>query len=296
MMFRPIIVLFLAILFTLGGCASFMGKQAKTEEKLVVKKYTVTTGEALKISYPFSTYVEGAQFICKWGNFPAYYEGLEYHAYVAESYFTEFTPYTCDLVVGTQKLEKIIEIEVNDRTFPEEQLRVEPKRIYLSMKDQLRVRNEQAMLKVVFDDTAASPLFDQPFIMPMDSKITSHYGVRRLFNGSKKGQHLGTDFRAQIGVPVPVANNGRVVFTGDLFYTGNTVIIDHGVGIFTIYGHLNSIKSELGEYIPRGGIIGKSGATGRVSGPHLHWGVKVGGNYIDGVSLIRETTPPQGAL
>lgn len=281
--------LFTIIMSLTVACSSVNSPKIKKAD-LLVKNYTILAGEVVKVSYPYDTYVEGASFKCKWGTFPAYYEGGEYHAFIAESYFTEFESYKCDLTVGQENLEGVISFEVHDREFPEEQLRVEPKRIYLSMKDQLRVRNEQSMLKVVFAETSSSPLFDREFILPLESKVTSHYGVRRLFNGSKQGQHLGTDFRAQIGVPIPVANNGRVVFTGDLFYTGQTVIVDHGVGLFTIYGHLNSIKAELGEYLPRGAILGLSGATGRVSGPHLHWGVKVGGNYIDGVSLIRETT------
>lgn len=283
---------FIIMLFS---CSS---KQLSVAESLAlpVKSYSVQTGEVVRVSYPHPQYIEGASFKCKGSTFPAYYENGEYHAFIAETYFSDLQPFSCDLNIGQDHLLKILSMTVVDRTFPEEKLSVQPKKIFLSMKDEMRVRNEQVLLKVVFADIASTPLFDRPFILPLDSKITSHYGVRRVFNGSVKGQHLGIDFRAPIGIPVPVSNNGRVVFAGDLFYTGQTVIIDHGIGIFTVYGHLDSIKVELGEYVPRGAILGRAGATGRVSGPHLHWGVKVGGHYVDGASLIRETTSNQDRL
>lgn len=279
----------LSILLLLCAC-SHQGPVESKSKKIDSKRYSIQVGEALRVSYPFSQYVEGSSFTCKGTRFPAYHEGGEYHAYIAESYFSDFNPYSCDLLVGNNILASALEITVVDRAFPEEKLTVQPKKVYLSVKDQLRVRNEQVILKTVYADTASAPLFDSAFQLPLQSKITSHYGVKRTFNGDVKGQHLGTDFRAAVGGPVPVGNSGRVVFADDLFYTGLTVIVDHGVGIFTVYGHLAAIKVDLGEYVPRGSIIGLSGATGRVSGPHLHWGVKVSGHYIDGTSLIRETT------
>ncbi len=292
-MIRLIHFSFLASLFLACSTSSSLSVSKK---ELLVKTYSVQAGEVVRVSYPHAQYIEGTSFRCKDSSFPAYYENGEYHSFLAETYFSDFQPFTCDLIVGSERLEKVLSLTVVDRSFPEEKLTVQPKKIYLSVKDEMRVRNEQALLKVVYADTATTPLFDRAFIFPLDSKITSHYGVKRVFNGSVKGQHLGIDFRAGIGVPVPVSNNGRVVFAGDLFYTGLTVIVDHGIGIFTVYGHLDSIKVELGEYLPRSAILGRSGATGRVSGPHLHWGVKVSGHYIDGASIMRETTLSQGSL
>ncbi len=269
------------------SCATTKNTTSKVD--LPINNVEVKVGEVTKISYSYPDYDEDAYFACKWGNFPAYYEDGKYHAYIVESYFSDLAPYQCNLQLSKKDMGPVLNVLVYDRPFPIEKLSVNPKRVILSKKDQMRVRNEQAMLNAIFADSASSPLFNEAFEIPLSSFITSHYGVKRIFNGIKKGQHLGTDFRAKIGVPIPVANNGRVVYTGDLFYTGNTVIVDHGVNVFTVYGHLNSISTELGEYVPKGAIIGKSGATGRVSGPHLHWGVKILGHYVDGMSLVRET-------
>ena len=132
-------------------------------------------------------------------------------------------------------------------------------------------------------------MFNEPFEVPLDSYITSHYGNRRLFNNKKRSQHLGNDFRAAVGVPIPVANKGKVVFTGNLFYSGNVVIVDHGLNIFTAYGHLSKINVQEGMIVNKGTIVGLAGKTGRVSGPHLHWGVKINGSWIDGFSLVEES-------
>jgi murein DD-endopeptidase MepM/ murein hydrolase activator NlpD len=123
----------------------------------------------------------------------------------------------------------------------------------------------------------------------MNTAVTSFYGTKRVYNKQKKGQHLGIDYRAAIGDKVPTANAGKVVFSGDLFYTGGTVIIDHGLDIFSVYGHLSKTLIEAGRLVERGEVIGLSGNTGRTSGPHLHWGVKVQGQYIDGDVMIKET-------
>jgi murein DD-endopeptidase MepM/ murein hydrolase activator NlpD len=111
--------------------------------------------------------------------------------------------------------------------------------------------------------------------LPMKSTITSLYGNKRLFNGQLKSYHNGIDFRASIGTPVFAANAGDIRLAENLFYSGNAVIVDHGTGIFTIYAHLSRIDVSSGQKIQKGQQLGLTGATGRVNGPHLHWGVKV---------------------
>ena len=107
-----------------------------------------------------------------------------------------------------------------------------------------------------------------------------------MFNDKKKSQHLGNDLRARTGTKIPAANRGRVVYTGNLFFSGNVVVLDHGMGIFSMYGHLSKILVTEGSVVNQGDVVGLAGATGRVSGPHLHWGVRVNGSWIDGFSLI----------
>ena len=97
---------------------------------------------------------------------------------------------------------------------------------------------------------------------------------------------MGTDFRAAVGELVRTANTGKVVLAKNLFYTGNTVIVDHGVGLFTLYGHLSHITVQKGDEVGQLEIVGLAGQTGRVTGPHLHWGVKSQGHWVDGFSLV----------
>lgn len=178
---------------------------------------------------------------------------------------------------------------VVDKDFPSERIRVDKKRVFLSKKSLKRVRKEQKFLNSNYFNPAKEALFSEGFAIPLDSYITSIYGARRVFNKKKVTKHLGTDFRAAIGTPIPAANSGRVVVSRDLFYTGNTVTIDHGLGIFTVYGHLSKMLVKEGDSVKKGQRIAFSGNTGRTSGPHLHWGIKIHNQYIDGHSLVRVT-------
>lgn len=217
----------------------------------------------------------------------AWKNGL-HQAYVAESYFSPEEVHVCTF--GKTGQEKpLVNFTVKKKKFPEERLKVDFRKIKLNPKDQARAEKEQVVLNALYKKSVSTPYFTAPFTAPLESTITSIYGMRRLYNKKHRSQHLGTDFRAPIGVPVPVANRGRVMFAGDLFYTGGTVIVDHGMDIFTVYGHLSEVKTQEGQVVNQGDVIGLAGNTGRSSGPHLHWGVKIHGNYVDGYSLIEET-------
>ena len=170
--------------------------------------------------------------------------------------------------------------------YPHEKLTVAEKRIKLSEENQQRAAREKQLLNEVFEKSASEILFAEPFSLPLTSKITSDYGLRRLFNGMQKSVHFGTDFRASIGTPINAANKGRVAFVGDLFYTGNIVVVDHGLGIFTCYMHLSQSLVQIGDPVTKETVLGLSGQTGRVSGPHLHLGVKLNGEWVDALSLV----------
>ncbi|MFT6631355.1 MAG: murein DD-endopeptidase MepM/ murein hydrolase activator NlpD [Bacteriovoracaceae bacterium] len=204
--------------------------------------------------------------------------------YYAESYFSMAKKHHC--FVGKNK---VLDITVKQYPYKQEQLKVAKGKVKLSKANQKRAAREWHMTQKVYKNALDTLLIDKPFELPLNSYITSRYGKRRIFNNMKKSQHLGNDFRAKVGVPIPVANRGKVVFAGDLFYTGNVVIVDHGMKIFTLYAHLSKITSKVGSIIEQGDIVGLSGSTGRVSGPHLHWGVKMNGYNIDGFSLVEES-------
>ncbi len=213
-------------------------------------------------------------------------------AIIAESYFSSKKPFNCILNYsynGKNYNKVVAKVTVNSYKFKEEKLNVDKKRLVLSKSDLARHFKEKAVLKKAYNSSINYPLYTLPFIRPLNSFITSHYGAKRLFNNFKQSQHLGYDFRAKVGTPIPNSNRGKVVFVGDLFFSGKSVLIDHGFGIFTIYSHLSKMQVNTGDIINRGTIVGLSGKTGRVSGPHLHWGVKVNGNWVSGFSLIKES-------
>jgi murein DD-endopeptidase MepM/ murein hydrolase activator NlpD len=215
-------------------------------------------------------------------------EGKKVLAIIRESYFSELNPFTCQFKEKDQVLGEIF-FKVLKREYKAEKLKVNPKTIKLAPEDQKRADDEQLILNRIWASSLNHIQFKIPFQEPMASQITSLYGTKRVYNKEKKGQHLGIDYRAAIGDKVPCSNGGKVVFAGDLFYTGLTIIIDHGMDIFSVYGHLSKILVEAGQFVQRAQVIGLSGNTGRTSGPHLHWGIKVQNQYIDGMTIIEET-------
>ena len=167
-----------------------------------------------------------------------------------------------------------------------DELKVESSRVNPNKKNVERAQKEAGKIKRVYDEGSIDRLWDGDFQLPMTSDITSPFGNKRVFNGQLKSFHNGVDFRARSATPVFAANSGVVKLAENLFYSGNAVVIDHGTGIFTIYAHLSRIDVAAGRHIEKGQRLGLTGATGRVSGPHLHWGVKVRGVAVNPMQLI----------
>lgn len=209
-------------------------------------------------------------------------------AFLAENYFSDLTPFTCKWKYK-DKEQIVKEFKISSYDFPKEKLKVDYRKVKINEKDLQRVQGEQMILNHLYKQSSATPYFTKPFIAPLNSFITSIYGTKRVYNNQHKGQHLGTDFRAAVGVPIPVSNRGKVSLAKDLFYTGFTVIVDHGLDIFSVYAHLSEVSVSENQIVEQGAIIGKSGNTGRTSGPHLHWGIKIHGHWVDGFSLIKES-------
>ena len=166
-------------------------------------------------------------------------------------------------------------------------LKVDPARVNPSKKNIKRTKKEARRVMQTYADGSSARLWNGGFQLPMSSEITSPLGNRRLFNKQLKSYHNGVDFRAPVGTPVFAANSGVVKIAENLFYSGNVVIVDHGNLIFTIYAHLSKIEVTAGQQIEKGQQLGLTGATGRVSGPHLHWGVKVNGSAVNPIQFIR---------
>ena len=281
-----------AIILVLSiGCSRSPVSKTKAPDApkvtLISKNIILRPGKVKLIEFPFYSQIHKTLYCSNGSSHKLFKSQNKIKGYLVESYFSDLKPYECFLSYnGVQ--EKVFNVSVKPYPYKSERLYVNKRRVTLSKKDQRRAIREQKMLNKIYAASAKNPYFDEQFKTPLSSYITSYYGARRVFNGKKKTQHLGTDYRARVGVPIKSTNRGKVVFAGNLFYTGNAVIVDHGLGIFTVYGHLSKISAKVGELVMKGSLLGHSGRTGRVSGPHLHWGVKIAGHWVDGLSLVKE--------
>jgi hypothetical protein len=248
---------------------------------------SIKPGEASLLVHEgdFSSLQKGATLKCGEKVLPHFFNEGRLMAFLSESYFSKLEVYDC-LFSHPSRSVVVATVKVVDKEFPSEKLRVDKKRVFLNKKHAKRAAKERAIRHKAYSNSPKYPFFEEAFQLPIVSKVTSIYGSKRIFNNKKQTQHLGTDFRASIGTPIKAANRGRIVISRDFFYTGHTVVIDHGLGIFTLYGHLSKRLVLEGEIIPKGMTIGHAGATGRVTGPHLHWGVTVNSLAIEGESLV----------
>ena len=260
---------------------------ARVDLKLL--KQDIYNGFVSKIEYEIDEDAKQLNLKCDDKNvgFDKIDKGIRF--FVSAPYKFKGDKLRCELSSDKFGRTPIVEFTVKAYPYKQEFLKVPKKHVDLSKEAIERWKKEVSRLKEVYAAAILDrALFSEKFRRPLNSKVTSLYGKRRVFNNKKDSWHSGIDFRARTPIPIPSSNRGKVVFTGDLFFNGKTVIIDHGLGIFTLYCHLSKIKVQEGEIIPKGDIIGLSGNTGRSSAPHLHWGVKVGGNWINGFSLLDE--------
>jgi murein DD-endopeptidase MepM/ murein hydrolase activator NlpD len=183
-----------------------------------------------------------------------------------------------------------IPLRILDGKYKKENLKVDSRHITPSKKNLERIKREKKEVRRIYSSSSDTRRWFGSFKRPLASDTTSPYGTQRLFNGQHGSYHRGTDFRAGVGTPVYASNSGVVRLAKNLFYSGNIVIVDHGLNIFTLYAHLSEIQVKNGRQIARGQQIGLSGASGRVSGPHLHWAVKVNGIYVDPLQFLTVIT------
>ncbi|MGA3130298.1 MAG: M23 family metallopeptidase [Terracidiphilus sp.] len=178
-------------------------------------------------------------------------------------------------------------VEIYEAHYRTGTLTVAPKFVAPEPEELKTIKAEIELKKKVFAASAAEPLWSGNFRAPVHAPPTDSFGTRRTFNGQLASVHKGMDFRAATGTLVRAGNSGVVVLAQPLYYEGNCVVIDHGLGLFTISMHLSRIDVHEGEHVTTGEPIGLSGATGRVTGPHLHWAVRWQDAYLDPAKLLK---------
>jgi murein DD-endopeptidase MepM/ murein hydrolase activator NlpD len=147
-----------------------------------------------------------------------------------------------------------------------------------------RVKTEQSVMLAAMEPVTPR-LWDGSFVIPTDGKVQQSFGRRRVINGQPRNPHTGEDISAPQGAAVATINHGTVRLVADQFFSGKSVVIDHGLGLYSMYFHLSQVSVRVGDRVATGQIIGEVGATGRASGPHLHWGVRLNGARINPLSL-----------
>lgn len=178
------------------------------------------------------------------------------------------------------------ELIVEPRNFPTRTLTVAPDFVNPSPALLARISDEQRFIRAAYAAPSADRLWTTAFIRPVPQPANSRFGTRSIFNGERRSPHAGTDFLSPAGTPIKAPNAGRVVAARELFYTGNTVIIDHGLGVFSMMAHLSRLDVHEGQTVTPGQVLGLVGATGRVTGPHLHWSLSVSGARVDPLSAL----------
>jgi len=179
-----------------------------------------------------------------------------------------------------------LQVRIYAKHYPEEHLKVPERMVRYPPEVLARVKREIKLIRETVRRYTPGPYLDGPFRWPLNGRVSSPFGLRRFFNGEPRSPHPGIDLAARVGTPVHAANRGRVVLAKDLYLPGKTVILDHGLGIYTIYAHLSRFKVKEGQMVERGQIIALSGVTGRATGPHLHFGCYIQGVKIDPQILL----------
>jgi murein DD-endopeptidase MepM/ murein hydrolase activator NlpD len=183
------------------------------------------------------------------------------------------------------------DLEVKARSYPTVNLKVLPHFIEPTSKQRQRIKKEEALKHQILAGSSDTQLWHARFVAPVNKAISEPFGVNRVFNGELQTQHQGLDYHARPGTPILAANSGIVLLARSLFFEGKCVVVDHGQGVVTLYMHLSKFKVKEGQIVRRGQLLGLSGTTGRVTGPHLHLALRWEGIYLDPAELFQLDLP-----
>jgi murein DD-endopeptidase MepM/ murein hydrolase activator NlpD len=187
---------------------------------------------------------------------------------------------------NNKKIFKGLDIEIIDGKYKSEVINVKPSIFKPNKKREERTKKEYKEAMEIYNSSSPEIYWKEDFIYPLNSKITSDFGTKRVYNGQLKSYHGGTDFKAKNNTEIIASNSGIVRISANRFYAGNSIVIDHGQGVYSCYFHLNTMNFKVGDFINKGEVLGLSGSTGRVTGPHLHFTFRINGLQVDPLQAI----------
>jgi murein DD-endopeptidase MepM/ murein hydrolase activator NlpD len=188
-----------------------------------------------------------------------------------------------------ESVQNDVPLRIKARAFHQESFKVPPSFDQMSPETLAEIRREQAAFAKAFATPVAERFWALPFVRPVPQEASaSSFGSRRIINGVPRAPHTGTDVSSPSGTEVAATNHGRVVLVGNYFFAGGSVVIDHGGSLYSMYFHLSEFKVAEGDMVRRGDIVALSGGTGRVTGPHLHWGIRLNNTRVDPLDLLRK--------
>jgi len=252
------------------------------QAKVILRPKTPGPGDIMVV-----TVKSGADSVQgKFLNKPVYFNKTKdaWKAIVGIDLFTEPGAYPLALELGGKQIARTVKIV--KKKYPLERLTLPEGMVVLSPENVARAERDQKKMAALWPVDSLR-VWSGDFINPLPGrKIGGQFGVRRIINHIPKSPHSGVDVRANEGDPVHAPNDGVVVLVDDESYSGNSVVLDHGQGIYTMFFHLSKINVKYGQAVMKGDVLGLVGATGRATGPHLHWGVRVEGARVDPLELI----------
>ena len=198
----------------------------------------------------------------------------------------ELSPGIIPVRVQAGGAEETADLEVVEPGFEVHSLTLANKYVEPPASVRKRMAGDTQAFTKAFSQPFAPPLFAERFDWPRRAPTGGRFGDQRVLNGKKRSVHYGLDISGPRGAPIAAANDGEVVAVRDAYMSGNTVVLWHGADLYTVYFHMDRVDVRPGQKVRRGDILGALGSTGRATGPHLHWGVKVGGLYVDPESIL----------
>ena len=191
---------------------------------------------------------------------------------------------------GNSPLTKRATVKVVDKDYGLQRLTLPEEMVTLDPATLERVKKEGAKFSRLWYKQNPRRYWRGNFVRPVPGKLNTPFGLRRILNGEPRSPHSGVDLRAAEGEPIRAINHGKIVLVGEFYFHGKAVVIDHGWGLYSMYFHLSQLNVSEGDFVGKNAVIGLAGSTGRATGPHLHWGVRLGGARVDPFALLRATS------